>query len=297
VQEKLCAKIFGLFITEMLKYKRAHGRYPTRAKNIPVFEADFNLDSFLSTMRKTDFDRIVALEKAKYLALDPYNGERVLGYWENSREEGRIFLGMWNSNIKITRGLACCFLKNKSTVYFNRKLDPADKRTSPVDKDLIQELRIGMLAALRDYEWWRATAKFSSFCTTYMRNQALIYLAEERKENSNLSLDETVSDGEDGGTHKDLLPDQTPSEGITYEIETEMLVRAIERLEGKKGFVVSNFFGIGCEKMTLEEIGERMGVTRSRAQMLKEEALRRLREKMGLMDKFASYPVLTDTSD
>jgi RNA polymerase primary sigma factor len=36
-------------------------------------------------------------------------------------------------------------------------------------------------------------------------------------------------------------------------------------------------FGIGCQEMTLEEIGEHFGLTRERVRQVKEKALRRLR--------------------
>ena len=37
------------------------------------------------------------------------------------------------------------------------------------------------------------------------------------------------------------------------------------------------FFGIGCQEMTLEEIGEKFGLTRERVRQIKEKAIRRLR--------------------
>ena len=37
------------------------------------------------------------------------------------------------------------------------------------------------------------------------------------------------------------------------------------------------FFGIGCREATLEEIGDKFGLTRERVRQIKEKAIRRLR--------------------
>lgn len=41
--------------------------------------------------------------------------------------------------------------------------------------------------------------------------------------------------------------------------------------------IIKYFFGIGCSEMTLEEIGEKFGLTRERVRQIKEKAIRRLR--------------------
>ena len=38
------------------------------------------------------------------------------------------------------------------------------------------------------------------------------------------------------------------------------------------------FFGIGSQEMTLEEIGDKFGLTRERVRQIKEKAIRRLRQ-------------------
>jgi len=42
--------------------------------------------------------------------------------------------------------------------------------------------------------------------------------------------------------------------------------------------VIEAFFGINSPEMTLEEIGEKYGLTRERVRQIKEKAIRRLRE-------------------
>lgn len=42
--------------------------------------------------------------------------------------------------------------------------------------------------------------------------------------------------------------------------------------------IIKMFFGIGCQEMTLEEIGDKFQLTRERVRQIKEKAIRRLRQ-------------------
>jgi RNA polymerase primary sigma factor len=53
--------------------------------------------------------------------------------------------------------------------------------------------------------------------------------------------------------------------------------RALATLTEREADIIRLFFGIGCQEMTLEEIGERFGLTRERVRQIKEKAIRRLR--------------------
>ena len=53
--------------------------------------------------------------------------------------------------------------------------------------------------------------------------------------------------------------------------------RALSRLNEREQEVVKLFFGVGCREMTLEEIGDKFGLTRERVRQIKEKALLHLR--------------------
>ncbi|MFV0482585.1 MAG: sigma-70 family RNA polymerase sigma factor, partial [Bacteroidales bacterium] len=53
--------------------------------------------------------------------------------------------------------------------------------------------------------------------------------------------------------------------------------RVLSTLTDRESDIVKMFFGIGCQEMTLEEIGEEFGLTRERVRQIKEKAIRRLR--------------------
>jgi len=61
-------------------------------------------------------------------------------------------------------------------------------------------------------------------------------------------------------------------ESLSKEIE-----RALATLTERERDIIKLFFGISCQDMTLEEIGDRFGLTRERVRQIKEKAIRRLR--------------------
>ena len=94
-----------------------------------------------------------------------------------------------------------------------------------------------------------------------------------------VSVDAPFVEGEDNSL-LDVLPnDDSPSadktlvnESLNTEIE-----RALSTLTDREREIIKSFFGIGCQDMTLEEIGERFGLTRERVRQIKEKAIRRLK--------------------
>jgi len=53
--------------------------------------------------------------------------------------------------------------------------------------------------------------------------------------------------------------------------------RALVTLSDRERDIVKLFFGIGVQEMSLEEIGEKFGLTRECVRQIKEQAIRRLR--------------------
>ncbi len=94
-----------------------------------------------------------------------------------------------------------------------------------------------------------------------------------------ISVDAPFVDGEDNSLLDVLINDDSPvadrsllNESLAREID-----RALATLTERESDIVKLFFGIGDAEMTLEEIGERFGLTRERVRQIKEKAIRRLR--------------------
>ena len=94
-----------------------------------------------------------------------------------------------------------------------------------------------------------------------------------------ISVDAPFGDGEDNSLLDVLVNDDSPiadrsllNESLTREID-----RALATLTERESDIIKLFFGIGIQEMTLEEIGEKFGLTRERVRQIKEKAIRRLR--------------------
>ncbi len=97
---------------------------------------------------------------------------------------------------------------------------------------------------------------------------------------SHLSLDAPVTPGEDNRL-LDYLPDQYsrgPEEEAFEKALRETVNEALSTLKEREARILRLYFGLDDqEPMTLEEIGDLMGITRERVRQIKEKALNRLR--------------------
>ena len=94
-----------------------------------------------------------------------------------------------------------------------------------------------------------------------------------------VSVDAPFSDGEDNNLLDVLVNTDSPNAdrgSINESLSTEV-ERALATLTDRERDIIRYFFGIGCPEMTLEEIGEKFGLTRERVRQIKEKAIRRLR--------------------
>ena len=95
-----------------------------------------------------------------------------------------------------------------------------------------------------------------------------------------VSVDAPFVEGEDNSL-LDVLPnDDSPSadRGLTNESLGTEIERALQILTVREREIIKSFFGIGCQEMTLEEIGERLDLTRERVRQIKEKAIRKLKK-------------------
>jgi RNA polymerase primary sigma factor len=94
-----------------------------------------------------------------------------------------------------------------------------------------------------------------------------------------ISVDAPFVEGEDNSLLDVLVNGDSPNADKT--LINESLAREIERalatLTERESDIIKLFFGIQQQEMTLEEIGERFGLTRERVRQIKEKAIRRLR--------------------
>ncbi len=97
-----------------------------------------------------------------------------------------------------------------------------------------------------------------------------------------LSMDAPFNDNDDNSL-LDVLPSDegiSPDDSLLDESVKIDIERALSLLHAREAEITRLYFGIGREHpLTLEEIGQRFGLTRERVRQIKEKGLRKLRQK------------------
>ena len=94
-----------------------------------------------------------------------------------------------------------------------------------------------------------------------------------------LKVDAPFVDGEENSLLDVLQNDDSPmaDQSLNQESLSKEVDRALNQLHERERDILKMFFGIGCQEMTLEEIGAKFDLTRERVRQIKEKAIRRLK--------------------
>jgi RNA polymerase primary sigma factor len=99
--------------------------------------------------------------------------------------------------------------------------------------------------------------------------------------NNHVSLDDPYSNDQDDNALVDYLMDegaQMPDEETFEHALSDDMARALDTLSDREKMILSLYFGLnGEEPLTLEEIGQKLELTRERIRQIKEKAIMRLR--------------------
>lgn len=95
-----------------------------------------------------------------------------------------------------------------------------------------------------------------------------------------ISVDAPFVEDEDNSLLDVLVNEDAPvaDRSLINESLLTEINRALEILSEREREIIKMFFGIGYVEMTLEEIGDKFGLTRERVRQIKEKAIRRLRQ-------------------
>ena len=100
-----------------------------------------------------------------------------------------------------------------------------------------------------------------------------------RVSNWHISMDAPFADGEENSLLDVLINHDSPMADRELVVESlkEEIRQALKVLTERERNIIEAFFGIGQPELTLEEIGDKFGLTRERVRQIKEKAIRRLR--------------------
>lgn len=162
--------------------------------------------------------------------------------------------------------------------------------------DLIDEGNLGLMRAARRFDERRNT-RFISYAVWWIRQSILQALADQSHIiriplsrpsalRSTVSLDAPLGTSDDTRL-LDYLPDEmsrAPDDELAETVRGEFVREALTRLKGREAMVLKLYFGFDDhEPLTLEEIGNQLGITRERVRQIKERALFRLRRTESTM--------------
>ena len=93
-----------------------------------------------------------------------------------------------------------------------------------------------------------------------------------------VSVDAPFGEDEDGSLLDVMENKESPlaDEGLLKESLRKEIGRTLSILNEKERTVIERYFGIGRKEMSLEEIGNEIGLSRERTRQIKEKAIRRL---------------------
>jgi RNA polymerase primary sigma factor len=99
--------------------------------------------------------------------------------------------------------------------------------------------------------------------------------------NTHVSLDDPYSNDQDDNSLVDYLRDenaQMPDDETFEHALSDDMEKALDTLADREKRILSLYFGLGgSDPLTLEEIGQKLGLTRERIRQIKEKAISRLR--------------------
>lgn len=143
--------------------------------------------------------------------------------------------------------------------------------------DLISEGNIGLMKAAAKFDASRGT-RFVNYAVAQVRQE--IERAIREQNGKPMSVDAPMN----GRTNMNLLsvlvnPDSPMADRRVYSETVEQSVEfALRSLPERERRVVETFFGLDCERETLAEIAEDMGLKRERVRQIRDRAVRRLRK-------------------
>ena len=95
-----------------------------------------------------------------------------------------------------------------------------------------------------------------------------------------VSVDAPFADGDDNSLLDVMVNDNSPAADreLVRESLREEIRSALKILNHRERAIIEAYYGLGTQELTLEEIGNKFGLTRERVRQIREKAIKRLRD-------------------
>lgn len=145
--------------------------------------------------------------------------------------------------------------------------------------DLISEGTIGLMKAAQKYDPERGKP-FVTFAAPYIR-QAIEHAISKLDTDTDVrSTDESLPRGSRNNyTLLNVLEDKgSPrADAAVEQTLSDKMMAGLSRLDERQQAVVKRYYGVDCERQTMMEIAQEMGLKRERVRQIRNTALRKLK--------------------
>ena len=151
-------------------------------------------------------------------------------------------------------------------------------------EDLISIGTIGIIKGINTFRLDK-NIKLATYASRCIENEILMYLRKCAREKAEVSLDEPLNTDWDG--NELLLSDVLGTEGdtvmqpIEHDVECQMLLEALQRLNDREKLIISMRYGLGRRReYTQKEVADRLGISQSYISRLEKRIMGRLKKEL-----------------
>jgi len=168
-----------------------------------------------------------------------------------------------------------------------------DHRKEDVD-DLISIGTIGLIKGVDSYSFKHKT-RLTTYCARCIENEILMHFRSDKKNNKNISIDESVGFDKEGNviTFLDIL--KTPKPDFALDIHKQDSLKLLKEYfsvltDREKEIIIKRYGLDGKDEITQKEIAKQFGISRSYVSRIEKRALTKiLRELCFKNRKKSSY--------
>ncbi len=154
-----------------------------------------------------------------------------------------------------------------------------DHRREDAD-DLISIGTIGLIKGIDSYSYKHGT-RITTYCARCIENEILMYFRSDKKNNKNISINESIGFDKDGNeiTFLDIL--KTPKPDFALDLHKQDSVKLLKKyfhvLNEREKDIVTKRYGLNDEdEATQKEIAKELGISRSYVSRIEKRALTKM---------------------
>ncbi|MGN0595175.1 MAG: RNA polymerase sporulation sigma factor SigE [Hominimerdicola sp.] len=233
----------------------------------------------LELIRKKICDFLSKLSCEKKIdCVDYINGADSLPPPLNKEEEAKAFELLKTDEKKARELLIVHNLR--LVVYIAKKFES----TGIGIEDLISIGSIGLIKAVKTF-CPDKNIKLATYASRCIENEILMFLRKSTQQRNEISIDEPLNIDWDGNELllSDILgtDDDTVNRGIESEVEKELLLREIEKLDQREKQIMTMRFGLSNGKeMTQKQVADTVGISQSYISRLEKRIIKSIRSNL-----------------